>query len=309
MLWIGGSNLSNPLVSFSEQLVSTVEHAGQSIVAIHARPRFDSSGVHWSPGVVVTADHTIRRDQDIRITASNGSSLSAELVGRDPGTDLAVLRVKDLAVPIAEKADKTPSPGSVILAVGRSKDSVSAAFGVLSSVSGSSRTWRGGRLDQVVRLDVALHPGASGGAVVDAAGELIGIATPALSRVSVFAVPVATVNRVVETLLAHGRIPRGYLGIGLQPIPIPEHLKTKLNLGTSTGLIAISVDPDGPAGRAGIMIGDVLLELGGRAIQQPEDVQEVLDAGSVGKKLTTRILRGGNAIEVELTADERPRKG
>ena len=301
--------MSNPLVSFSEQLVSTVEHAGQSIVAVHARPRFDSSGVHWSPGVVVTADHTIRRDEDIRVTASNGAALGAELVGRDPGTDLAVLRVPELAVPVAERAAKTPAPGSVLLAVGRSKDSVSAAFGVLSSVSGTSRTWRGGRLDQVVRLDIALHPGASGGAVVDAAGKLIGVATPALSRVSVFAVPLATVERVVETLLAHGRVPRGYLGIGLQPILIPEHLKTKLGLAGSSGLIAISVDPEGPAGKAGILIGDVLLELGGRAIQESEDVQEVLDAGSVGKKLTARILRGGNAMEVGITAGERPRKG
>jgi S1-C subfamily serine protease len=301
--------LTNPLVSFSEQLASTVAQAGQSTVAIHARPRFDSSGVHWSPGIVVTADHTIRRDEDIHITAADGSKLSAELVGRDPGTDLAVLRVPGLAVPVAERAAKTPPPGSVILAVGRSKDSVSAAFGVLSSISGASQTWRGGRLDQVVRLDIALHPGASGAAVVDAAGNLIGMATPVLSRVSVFAIPLDTVGRQVETLLAHGRIPRGYLGVGLQPIAIPEHLKSALNLQVSTGLIAISVDHDAPAGRAGIILGDVLLELGGRATGQPEHVQEVLGSGSVGKQLTARLLRGGNLMDLELRVGERPRKG
>jgi len=301
--------LTNPLVSFSDQLASTVAHAAKSVVSIHARPRFDSSGVHWSKGIVVTADHTIRRDEDIQVTASDGSKLSAELIGRDPGTDLAVLRVPELAAPVAERAERIPTPGSVVLAVGRSKDSAVAAFGVLSSISPASRTWRGGRLDQVVRLDLNLHPVASGGAIVDAAGKLIGIATPVLSRVAVFAVPLATVNRVVETLLAHGRIPRGYLGVGLQPIAIPEHLKSTLQLAASTGLIIISVDHDAPAGKAGVLIGDVLLELGGRGIQEPENVQEVLDSGSVGKKLLARLLRGGKLVDVEVTVGERPRKG
>jgi len=301
--------LTNPLVSFSEQLAATVAEVGRSTVAVHARARFDSSGVHWTKGVVVTADHAVRRDEDIHVTASNGSKLAAELIGRDPGTDLAVLRVPELDVPIAERAERTPTPGSVVLAVGRSKDSVSAAFGVLSSISPASQTWRGGRLDQVVRLDLALHPAASGAAVVDAAGKLFGIATPVLSRVSVFAVPLATVDRVVETLLAHGRIPRGYLGVGLQPIAIPEHLKSTLHLTASTGLIVISVDHDAPAGQAGVMIGDVLLELNGLAIQEPENIQEALGAGSVGKKLPARLLRGGKLVDVELTVGERPRKG
>lgn len=301
--------MSNPLVSFSEELAATVARAGQSIVAVHGRSRFDSSGVHWSPAIVVTADHALRRDEDIRITAPDGSRLNAELVGRDPGTDLAVLRAQGLSASLAEKVEKTPAPGSVILAVGRFKDSVSAAFGVLSSISGPSQTWRGGKLDQVARVDVALHPAASGGAVVDAEGRLVGIATPVLSRVAVFAIPPATVQRVVETLLAHGRIPRGYLGVGLQPVAIPEHLKSTLKMPGSTGLIVISVDPDAPAGQAGVTIGDVLVELSGATIQRPEDVQQVLDSGSVGKKVNARLLRGGNLVDVEVTVGERLRKG
>ena len=158
-------------------------------------------------------------------------------------------------------------------------------------------------------MDIALHPAASGAAVVDASGKLVGIATPVLSRVSVFAVPLATVDRVVGALLAHGRIPRGYLGVGLQPVGIPGHLKDTLRLAESTGLIVISVDHDAPAGQAGMTIGDVLLELGGRTIRKPEDVQEVLDSGSVGKKLPARLLRGGKLVELEITAGERPRKG
>jgi S1-C subfamily serine protease len=298
------------LVALSEQIASTVEQAAQSIVSVHARPRFDSSGVHWSPEIVVTADHALRRNEGIRVTAPDGSKLDAELVGRDPGTDLAVLRVKGLGIPVSQREENPAGiPGSIVLAVGRSKDSAVAAFGVISNISGASQTWRGGRLDQVVRLDLSLHPAGAGGAVVGVSGKLIGVATPALSRVSVFAIPLTTVTRVTESLLAHGRVPRGYLGVGLQPIAIPEHLRSKLNLAGSTGLIAITVEHEGPAGRAGMSIGDVLLELGRRAMQRTENVQEVLSSEPVGKKIQARILRGGNPMEIEITIAERPRRG
>ena len=303
--------MANSLVALSEQIASTVEQVAQSIVSVHARHRFESSGVHWSPEIVVTADHALRRDDGIRVTAPDGSKLDAEVVGRDPGTDLAVLRVKGLGIPVASKDENlvTTTPGNIVLAVGRSKDSAVAAFGVISNISGPSQTWRGGRLDQVVRLDLSLHPAGAGGAVVGASGKLIGIATPALSRVSVFAIPLSTVNRVTDSLVAHGRVPRGYLGVGLQPIAIPEHLKSKLNLANSTGLIAISVENEGPAGQAGMSIGDVLLELGGRATQRTENVQEVLSTEAVGKKIVARILRGGNLVELPITIGERPRRG
>ena len=302
--------MANSLVALSEQIASTVEQAAQSIVAVHARPRFESSGVHWSPEIVVTADHALRRDDGIRVTVPGGSKLDAEVVGRDPGTDLAVLRVKGLGIPVASK-DENPvtTPGSIVLAVGRSKDSAVAAFGVISNISGPSQTWRGGRLDQVVRLDLSLHPAGAGGAVVGASGKLLGIATPALSLVSVFAIPLSTVARVTDSLLAHGRVPRGYLGVGLQPIAIPEHLRSKLNLASSTGLIAISVENEGPAGQAGMSIGDVLLELGARATHRTENVQEVLSSESVGKKIPARILRGGSLVELAITIAERPRRG
>jgi len=244
------------------------------------------------------------------VTLPDGAKADAELVGRDPGTDLAVLRVKGLGIPLFAR-DENPSmiPGSIVLAVGRSKDSAVAAFGVISNISGPSQTWRGGKLDQVVRLDLSLHPAGAGGAVVGASGKLLGIATPVLSRVSVFAIPLSTVARVTESLVAHGRVPRGYLGVGIQPIAIPEHLKSKLNLANSTGLIAISVENDGPAGQAGMSIGDVLLDLGGRATQRTENVQEVLSSETVGKKIGARILRGGSLVELAITIAERPRRG
>ena len=302
--------MATALTALSEQIVSTVEQAARSVVSVHARARFDSSGVHWSPEIVVTADHALRREEGMRVTLPDGSARDAELVGRDPGTDLALLRVKGLGIPVAPKPDApAATPGSVVLAVGRSRDSAVAAFGVISNISGPSQTWRGGRLDQVVRLDLALHPAGAGGAIVDATGKLLGIATPALSRVSVFAIPLTTVARVTESLLAHGRVLRGYLGVGLQPIAIPEHPRDKLNLAGSTGLIAITVEPGGPAGKAGMSIGDVLVELGGRAMRRTENVQEALSAESVGKKIAARVLRGGNPVDLEITIAERPRRG
>jgi S1-C subfamily serine protease len=300
--------MENSLVSFSNELAALVDRSAAHVVAVHGRPRFNSSGVHWSPGVVVTAEHTVRQDENIFVTAGDGKRLPAEIAGRDPGTDLAVLRVADLAMPIAPKAeDSRHRAGNLIVAVGRNKDSANAGFGVISSVGGPSQTWRGGKLDQVIRLDLALHPVAAGGAVVDASGKLIGIATPVLSRVAVFAVPNATVERVVQALLAHGRMPQGYLGAGLQPIRIPEHLMKSLELPAAGGLMTVSVDQDAPAGKAGLTIGDVLLELDGQVVDQPEAVRPLL-AEAVGKTISARVMRGGKLVNLEIAVTERGRR-
>ena len=201
--------MTDSLISFSNEIADLVERTATSVVAVHGRRSFNSSGVHWSPGVVVTADHTLRADEGIVITTDSGEELAAELAGRDPGTDQAVLRVAGLdrnsKVPIAARnSDAVYRAGDIAVAVGRNKQSANAALGVIASLAGPSDTWRGGKLDQVIRLDLSLHPVASGGAVVNAAGALIGIVTPVLSRASVFAVPAATIDRVTKALLAFG---------------------------------------------------------------------------------------------------------
>lgn len=297
--------MSNPLTAFSNELASLVEQSATSVVAVHARRRFHSSGVHWSPGVIVTAEHTIHHDDDLFITTGAGEKLAAELAGRDPGTDLAVLRVKDLKIPTASKrADTAYRPGNLVVAIGRNKESTNASLGVVSSLAGPSQSARGGKLDQVIRVDLDLHPASSGGAVVDTEGKLIGIATPALSRVAVFAVPNATVDRIVTALLAHGRVRQGYLGAGLQPVALPEHLTKGLGINASSGLIVVSVDQDGPSGKAGLLIGDVVLELNGQSVQRPDRVRPIL-AELVGQTIPLRILRGGAIATLELTVGER----
>src|SRR5579863_902677 len=298
--------MASSLVSLSHELASLVESSAAPVVAVQGRPRFNSSGVHWSPGIVVTAEHTLRQDDDIVVSSGAGDELRAEVAGRDPGTDLAVLRVKDLTIPTAPKSeDSGHRPGNLIVAIGRNKNSANAAVGVISSLSGPSQTWRGGKLDQVIRLDVALHPVASGSAVVDSTGKLIGIATPILSRAAVFAVPNVTVERVVQALLAHGRLPQGYLGAGLQPIRLPEHLTKSLGVPAAGGLMTVSVDQDAPAGKAGLTIGDVLLELNGQSVDRPEAVRPLL-AESVGKTISARVMRGGKLVNLEIAVAERP---
>jgi S1-C subfamily serine protease len=297
--------MASSLVSLSNEFASLVESAAAPVVAVHGRPRFNSSGVHWSPGVVVTAEHTLRHDEEILVATGAGEKFPAEVAGRDAGTDLAVLRVKGLTIPTAPKSeDSGLRPGNLVAVIGRNRDSANAGLGVISSLGGPSQTWRGGKLDQVIRLDLGLHPVASGGAVVNASGKLIGIATPILSRAAVFAVPNTTVERVVQALLAHGRLPQGYLGAGLQPIRLPEHLIRSVGLPAAGGLMTISVDQSAPAGKAGLMIGDVLLELNGQFVDRPEAVRPLLSE-SIGKTISARIMRGGKLLNLEIAVAER----
>ena len=301
--------MENPLIALSIELAAAAERAGRSVVAVNARWRNASSGVIWRNGVIVTADHTIRRDEEIHVTLPDGRTAAAELAGRDPGTDLAVLKVETADAPIARSsAPDSIKTGNLALAIGRSEQTgVSAAMGVVSNVSGPWHTWRGGKLDRFLRLDIGLYPGVSGAAVVDAEGKLIGIATAGLSRTSLLAIPEATIDRVTDELLRQGHIARGYLGVGLQPIPLPEHLRTKLK-SAEGGLIVLSVEPDGPAGQAGVLIGDVLIAMDGTSVTGTDDVQEFLSGDRVGKALTASLLRGGDLIERTITVAERPRR-
>jgi S1-C subfamily serine protease len=300
--------MENALVALSNELAGAVERAGSAVVTVNARPRAASSGVHWRSGIIVTAEHTVKHDEEITIVGPGGGSIPATLVGRDPGTDLAVLKA-DLKNSVAEFAQDQLHPGNLALALGRSADSgVNAAMGVISAVSGSWRTWRGGMMDQYIRLDITLFPGSSGGAVINTQGKVIGIATNGLSRIAGLAVPVSTVNRVVDELLTKGHISRGYLGVGLQPIAIPGSLAKQLKLAGAGGVIVLSVEPGGPAEKAGLFIGDILVAINGKPIQDTDDVQGVLEPGFVGKAVAVTLIRGGVLTDASITVGERPRR-
>jgi S1-C subfamily serine protease len=292
--------MGNELAALSNGLAAVVERAGRSVVAVHARPRFSSSGVIWRPGVIVTAQHTIRREDEITVTLPNGANQPAKLAGADPGSDLAVLRLSEPAGEPAPAPAAEVRPGYLALAVGRSEDSgVNATLGILSAVSGSWRTWRGGRLDQYIRLDLTMYPASSGGIVVDSDGNTIGIATSALSRLAGLAIPASTINRVLDEILSRGHVARGYLGVGLQPVTLPDHQK---------GLIVLSVEPNGPAASGGILIGDILVSLNGQAVVDTDDVQTALESSAPGKAVAAGLVRGGARQQLEITVGERPRR-
>ncbi len=292
------------LLSLSNDLASAVERAARSVVAVHARPRLPSTGVHWRPGIVVTAEHTVRVEEEIRVAWPDGRVAPASLVARDPGTDLAVLRIVDADWPVAEAGDSAGlKVGHLVLAVGYGPR---ASWGVVSVVGGAWRTWRGGEVDRFLRVDLVLYPGFSGGPLVDASGKAAGIVTSALSRQHELAVPASTVTRVVEEILATGRISRSYVGLGLRPVALPDSLRHLAHDSEARGLIVVSVETDGPAARAGIMLGDVLVGLEARPLHDPGDLQTILAGRRVGTAVTAALVRAGAPLEVSITLGERP---
>lgn len=308
------SDANSSLNALSQQLAAAVETAGPAIVSVDARPRVGTSGVVWREGVVVSTNHTVRRDEDITVTSHDGREFPATLAGRDPATDLAVLRFESEEAAATGVVYETGGVaalkvGHLALAAGRAHPSrgITASFGILSVVGGEWRTWRGGVIDRLIRPDVSIFIGFSGGALLDTEGRIIGINTTGLARGVGLTIPAATVNRVVDSLLQHGRVTRPYLGVGmLHRVPLPEKLREKFKLTQATGLMLLSVEADAPADRAGLTIGDILLTLGGTTIPDTDDAQALLGGKEVGAVVKAEILRGGEVKEVEITLGERP---
>lgn len=300
--------MSAELIGLSDGLAELTERSGRSAVAVASQARGSSSGVVWRPGVIVTAEHALERDEEIHVTLPDGRVVSAELAGRDASTDLAVLKCEEAKESIAEFGDAGGvKPGSLTLVVGRTRVSGAVvALGVVSLVGGERRTWAGAALRPYIRLDVGLQPTTIGGAVVDARGRVIGVATPKFARFGAIAIPAATVNAVVDALLSKGRIARGYLGIGLQPVRLPEPLRQSLQRKERAAAILLEVEPNGPAQRAGLVIGDILLALGGKQITHYEDVQAQLGGEAIGKSLPLQFVRGGEVKEASVVVGERP---
>lgn len=303
--------MSAEWVAISNALAEATEKVSAHVVAVHSEPRGSSSGVIWRSGLIVTAEHALRRDEEIQVTLRDGKTGSATLQGRDPSTDIALLKCKEALTPPSAFADSTPwKPGQLALVVGGTRASGPvAALGCVSLVAAERRMWGGATIAPYVRLDVALQRTALGGAVVDASGGIAGIATPKFAPAGALALPVATVDRVVDALLAKGHIPRGYLGVGLQPIRLPANLRENLQRQEKTAVIVLEVEPDGPAHKAGVVIGDILVGLNGKPVMRLEDVHAHLHGEQVGKPLKAEFLRGGLPLEANIVVGERPAGG
>ncbi len=305
-------------LAFSNQLADAVEKASSSIVAVNARRRRTSSGIHWRKNLIITADHTIQQDEEITVVLPDGKAIAAAIAGRDSTLDLAVLRLETSDLPTAEIVDSTQTKvGQIVLAVSRSAEgSTSASMGIVSSISGGwlgrPEHYRHGRRDkvkgtiaQLIQPALMMYPGFSGGALINPEGQVIGINT-AGARHLPLTIPAVMVDRALDQLLQTGRIARGYLGLGMQAIRLPDVLCRSLNLSNPGGVIIVSVEPNAPADVAGVLLGDILVALNESAIDDVSDVHALLSSEQVGQPLTAKIIRGGGLTELTVTVGERP---
>jgi len=297
---------SSTLAELSSQLAAAVERAGNSIVAIHARRRIPSSGIVWRDGLIVSASHTVKRDDEVPVTLPGGKSVTATVVGRDSATDLIALRIEDAKSHVAVKADADAlKVGSLVLAVGRPGSEVAASFGIISAIGKGWRTWQGARIDTVLRLDLAVYDGFSGGPLVDASGAVLGVNNSALARGTPVTLPAAAVDKVLDELLEHGRVRRPFVGVAAQPVTLSASLVKHHELADDSALLIVSVADGSPADSAGVLVGDVLLEANGKSLSRPTDLLDALSDVPVGESLRLKVLRGGTVKSVSVTPTDR----
>lgn len=287
---------ASSLQNLSDAFAEVVGRTARSIVAVHtARSR--SSGFFWRPGLIVTADEALAEDGDIAVVLPSGESAAATVVGRDPTTDVALLRVASASPAGAALDDASASVGALALAIGAQNGTPTAAFGAIAFVGGPWRSLRGGEIDARIELDLDLRRAGEGGLAVDAAGRALGMAVFGPRR-RALAIPTKTIERVAAKLETHGRIARGYLGLGLQT--------TKLDAGAGVGAMVMSVDAGGPGAAAAIRQGDVIVRWNGEPVQGVRALLRALGPESVGRMVDVSLLRGGEAREAVVTIGERP---
>jgi S1-C subfamily serine protease len=304
----------NPLAAWSDQIAALVETLGHHVVAVHVGRHETVSGVLWRNGVVLTVAHALPRAADLTITLPDGRSAKAQLAGADGSTDVAVLRLDSAGPsPVGFADGNALRTGHWVLAVARGgHGDLAVDHGLVGRTGPAWQTWRGGRIDRLIRLDGGIAAGFSGALVADARGQVIGIATAALARGYGIVIPTATLERVGEVLLEKGRVARGYLGISTHPValaapPLAE-LAQKLALDPPQGLLISGIAEDGPAEKAGWLIGDILLQIDGHKVSDLDTLQAALAGDRVGKALPATVARGGVLVETAVTVGERPRR-
>lgn len=293
------------LQDVSQAMAALVEEAGGGVVRVEGRRRMAASGIVWSAdGLILTAHHVVRRDEEICVGLPDGTRVDATLVGRDPGTDLALLKVTADGLTVPAWVDTGElRVGHLALALGRPGHTVQATLGVVSALGGEWRTGAGGRIDRYLQTDVLMYPGFSGGPLVAADGRIAGLNSSGLTRGASVAVPAETVRRVAGALSEHGRIKRGYLGVGLQPVRLAANLQKET--GQETGLMLLSVEDGSPAANGGLSQGDIIVALDGCSVSHPDALHALLSGDRVGQEVPVRVARGGALVELTVVIGEK----
>ncbi len=303
---MAGDTNNTTLADLSSQLVSAVERAGSATVSIHARRRIPSSGVIWRDDVIVSASHTVRRDGEVPVTLPDGQRVTATVAGRDAGTDLIALRLpKGSAAAAPKSAQNQSRVGALVLAIGRPGRNATASFGIVSAVVDGWRTEQGRRVDGLLRLDLSVYDGFSGGPLADSSGAVLGIDNSALARGAPMALPVGIVDAVLDELLERGHVRRPFIGVAVHPVALSAAVAQRHGLDGEGALVVLSIAEDSPAERAGILLGDVLVSAAGRRLRGPVDLLDTLSSVGGGSALELRYLRGGDIRTASVTPVDR----
>ena len=296
----------NPLTALSNAMADAVEKGGAVTVLVNARRRMPASGIIYKSDLILTADHVVERDDDIRITLSDGETLSAVVAGRDPGNDLALVRLSGASLQGAEIAPQPARIGQLALALGRpGAEGIQASLGVVSAVGGPVRTGRGGLLENYLRTDTIPYPGFSGGPLIDTEGRVLGLNTSGLARGVSLTIPTAAAWQVAEILAQHGHVRRGFLGVRSQPVPIPTGQQEALGREQESGLLLVGIERGGPAEQAGLLVGDILVAIAGQPVGDADELLCKLVGSIVGQPTPVQVLRGGQPALITVTIGER----
>ena len=297
----------NPLRELSEAMVNAVTAASKYTVSVDGRRRLPATGVGLGPDLVLTADHVLERDEDVKVTLPSGESFIGAVAGRDPGSDLAVLRLEEAAIETAVLVDKPAQVGQLVLALGRpTSGDVQASLGVVSAIGGPVRTRRGGMLRRHLRTDAIPYPGFSGGPLVDADGYVVGINTSGLGIGASLVIPADEAWQIGTTLVEKGSVKQGFLGIRSQPVELAADANKALKRDQNHGLLITKVERETPAMQAGLLIGDILVGIAESMIEDPQDLLAHLSGDLVGKPVVVELLRGGKPKKIEVVVSERP---
>mgnify|MGYP001212116698 CR=1 len=287
--------MSDFFKQLSDSMADVAEATSSGIVMVAGRKRMGATGIVWRDNVIVTASHVITKDDSIQIGTPDGAHHNATLIGRDNNSDVAVLRVAGGLSPV--KFSESFRVGSLVLAIGRPSKSIQATLGVISAIGT-------GEMDGFIQTDVLMYPGFSGGALVGGDGGVLGMNTSGFNRGESIAISTTRIHAIVETLLTHGKMKRGYLGVGLQAVRLPSAISAVLN--QETGLMLVSVESDSPAEKSSLFMGDVVVALDGQPTPHLDALYVVLNSTNrIGKTVMAKIVRGGQMQEVAVTIGEK----